>query len=48
MLVATVSLGFIAPMATQASDFNIEGMNSYSEKLHSIQLGDPFVWAFFV
>ena len=32
LLVATVSLGFIAPIAAQASDFDIEGMNSYVRK----------------
>ena len=32
LLVATVSLGFITPIAAQASDFDIEGMNSYVRK----------------
>ena len=35
MLVATVSLGFIAPIATQASDFDIQEMNSYVSKKSS-------------
>ena len=30
MLVATASLSLIAPIAAQASDYNIEGINSYS------------------
>ena len=32
MFVATVSLGLLAPIAAQASDFNIEGINSYVRK----------------
>ena len=36
MLVATASLGFIAPIAANASDaFNLEGMNSYSSSKKS-------------
>ena len=35
LLVATVSLGFIAPIATQASDFDIQEMNSYVSKKSS-------------
>ena len=42
MLVATVSLGFIAPIATQASDFNIEGINSYIRKKSSSKKQKPF------
>ena len=35
LLVATVSLGFIAPIAAQASDFDIQEMNSYVSKKSS-------------
>jgi len=35
MLVATASLGLIAPIAAQASDINLEGMNSYSRSKKS-------------
>ena len=32
MLVVTAALGLIAPLAAEASDVNLEGMNSYSRK----------------
>ena len=32
MLVAGAALSLIAPLATQASDINLEGMNDYSRK----------------
>ena len=32
LLVATASIGFIAPIAAQASELNIEGINSYVRK----------------
>ena len=32
LLVATAALSLVAPLAAQASDFNIEGMNSYVRK----------------
>ena len=35
MLVATAAVSLIAPIAAQASDFNIEGINSYVRKKSS-------------
>ena len=35
MLVASASIGLIAPIAAQANDINIEGMNSYSRSKSS-------------
>ena len=32
MLVAGAAISFIAPLATQASDINLDGMNNYSNK----------------
>ena len=35
MLVASASIGLIAPIGVQANDINIEGMNSYSSSKSS-------------
>ena len=35
MLVASASIGLIAPIGVQANDINIEGMNSYSRSKSS-------------
>jgi hypothetical protein len=49
MLVATASVGLIAPIAAQASDvLNIEGMNNYKNSNRRYNKFTHVVWVFSV
>ena len=42
MLVAATGLSLIAPIGAQASDYNLEGMNSYVRKKSSSKKSKQF------